>query len=203
MAAARKPKPGGAPVHAPQGPSERSRGRRPSPIDAFRRQAEEQGLDAAISKLPTNRSVGIVVPADREPVQMLGEEWQIDSSRFNQWLILYFSEYTPVRVWHWMAGEAEYGGFLQTTQKKMADALSLKQQHVGSAIGALTSLNLLWMEKRGKYWLQPFVTIKGGGPKQAEALEYLASVNAPPTFLRMPVLPDPKTRPRKKKESAE
>ncbi|WP_329572909.1 hypothetical protein [Kitasatospora sp. NBC_01266] len=103
-----------------------------------------------------------MVSRDADPLVMYGNEWQIDSSAFNKWLVTYFREYTPVRVWHWMAGEAEYGAVLKTTQKSIADGLGMYQQHVGKAINDLAALDLLWMQRRGFYWLNPFVTIKGG-----------------------------------------
>jgi hypothetical protein len=132
---------------------------------------------------------------------MYGNEWQIDSSAFNKWLVTYFREYTPVRVWHWMAGEAEYGAVLKTTQKSIADGLGMYQQHVGKAINDLAALDLLWMQRRGFYWLNPFVTIKGGGVRQAEALEYLNSVGAPDGLLRPPVLPEPEPQELRKKRA--
>ena len=163
-------------------------------VEAFRLALEHHGADAAIGRLPQGRTLGLVVPCETEPLIMYGSEWQIDSSAFNKWLVTYFREYTPVRVWHWMAGDAEYGAVLRTTQKSIAEGLGMHQQHVGRAINDLASLDLLWMEKRGYYWLNPFVTIKGGGIRQAEALENLNRVGAPAGMLRLPVLPGPGPR---------
>ncbi|WP_371484880.1 hypothetical protein [Kitasatospora sp. NBC_00315] len=106
----------------------------------------------------------------REDFDFLGHTFYMASKELSAKLPFIGLTATEYDVWHTMLGAQLKGGIVLTTVIKLGERLGIGRKEAGEALAKFLGMGFMWLEKRGRYRINPRIAFWGSSAEQQRAL---------------------------------
>lgn len=106
----------------------------------------------------------------REDFDFLGHTFYMASKELSAKLPFIGLTATEYDVWHTMLGAQLKGGIVPITVIKLAERLGIGRKEAGEALTRFLGMGFMWLEKRGRYRINPRIAFWGSSADQQRAL---------------------------------
>ncbi|MFD9593121.1 hypothetical protein ACFWA9_10225 [Kitasatospora sp. NPDC059973] len=106
----------------------------------------------------------------REDFEFLGHTFYMASKELSAKLPFLGITATEYDVWHTMLGEQLKGGIVPITVTKLGERLGIGRKEAGEALTKFLDMGFMWLERRGRYRINPRIAFWGTSYDQQRAL---------------------------------
>jgi hypothetical protein len=118
-----------------------------------------------------NPSPEPALPADRrEDFDFLGHTFYMASKELSARLPFIGLTATEYDVWHTVLGDQLRGGIVPITVTKLGERLGIGRKEAGEALARFLDMGFMWLERRGRYRINPRIAFWGTSAEQQRAL---------------------------------
>ncbi|PWV44618.1 MarR family winged helix-turn-helix transcriptional regulator [Nocardiopsis sp. L17-MgMaSL7] len=145
--------------------------------------------------LQLGRGDRLVVERHRTDYDFIGRSYYLMSRELSAKLPHLGLTLTQYDVLHHLMGTQASGGIVHQTQQAIGQDLGIDRKEVGKAIRRLSTIGLVWQERRGEYRINPRCAFYGRSGDQQAAVESM------PDHVPDLDLPDYKVRPPRRRRT--
>ncbi|WP_285739363.1 hypothetical protein [Kitasatospora phosalacinea] len=106
----------------------------------------------------------------REDFDFLGHTFYMASKELSAKLPFIGLTATEYDVWHTMLGAQLKGGIVPITVIKLGERLGIGRKEAGEALARFLDMGFMWLERRGRYRINPRIAFWGSSAEQQRAL---------------------------------